>query len=144
MNNNQSQNEDNNKIQGRLMGPSTYNNNNNNFSYGEEIVKKIPLFAENFDITKKTEETQLILAKKWVTSTKKIEIPIKYEEAYINGKEFDAYSENEIIEIFSKIKDKITDVFSHEKDKNKDSNEEIPHSEDIEVIRHKNNSNLRN
>ena len=74
---------------------------------------------------------------------KKIEIPIKYEEAYINGKEFDSYSENEIIEIFSKIKDKITDVFSHEKDKNKDNSEEIPHSEDIEVIHHK-NSNLLN
>jgi stress response protein YsnF len=141
VNNNQSQNEDNNKRQGRFISSST--NNNNNFSYGEEIVKKIPLFTENFDITKKIEETQLILAKKWVTSTKKIEIPIKYEEAYINGKEFDSYSENEIIEIFSKIKDKITDVFSHEKDKNKDSNEEIPRSEDIEVIHHK-NSNLRN
>jgi hypothetical protein len=112
-------------------------------SQNEEIVKKIPLFTENFNITKKTEETQLILAKKWVTSTKKIEIPIKYEEAYINGKEFDSYSENEIIEIFSKIKDKITDVFSHEKDKNKDSNEEILHSEDIEVVHHKNN-NLHN
>ncbi len=54
------------------MESSTNNNNNNNFSYGDEIVKKIPLFAENFDITKKIEETQLILAKKWVTSTKKV------------------------------------------------------------------------
>ena len=70
MNKNQSQNEDNNKIQGRFMGSST--NNNNNFSYVEETLKKIPLFAENFDITKKIEETQLILAKKWVTSTKKM------------------------------------------------------------------------
>ena len=139
MNNNQSQNEDNNKIQGKFIGSST-NNNNDNFAYREEIVKKIPLFTENFDITKKIEETQLILVKKWVTSTKKIEIPIRYEEAYINGKEFDSYSENEIIEIFSKIKDKITDVFSHEKDKNKDSNKEIPHSEDIEVIHNKNNN----
>jgi hypothetical protein len=41
----------------------------------------------------------------------KSEIPIKYEEAYINGKDSDSYSENEIIEIFSKIKYKITDVF---------------------------------
>jgi hypothetical protein len=41
----------------------------------------------------------------------KSEIPVKYEEAYINGKESDSYSENEIIEIFSKIKYKITDVF---------------------------------
>jgi hypothetical protein len=70
MNNNQSQNEDNNKRQGRFISSST--NDNNNFSYGEEIVKKIPLFTENFDITKKIEETQLILAKKWVTSTKKV------------------------------------------------------------------------
>jgi hypothetical protein len=38
MNKNQSQNEDNNKIQERFMGLSI--NNNNNFSYGEEIVKK--------------------------------------------------------------------------------------------------------
>ena len=144
MNKNQSQNEDNNKIKQGCMGQSTNNNDyNNNFSYGKEIVKKIPLIGEKFDIAKKIEETQLILAKKWVTSTKKIEIPIKYEEVYINGKEFDSYSENEIIEIFSKIKDKITDVFSHEKDKNKDNSEEFPHSEDIEVIRHK-NSNLLN
>jgi hypothetical protein len=70
----------------------------------------------------------------------KSEIPVKYEEAYINGKESDSYSENEIIEIFSKIKDKITDVFSHEKDKDKNSNKEIPHSEDIEVIHNKNNN----
>ena len=49
------------------------------------------------------------------------------KSAYINGKEFDSYSENEIIEIFSKIKYKITDVFSHhEKDKNKDNSEETP------------------
>ncbi len=50
MDNNQSQNEDDNIIQGRFIGSTT---NNNNFSYGEEIVKKIPLFTENFDITKK-------------------------------------------------------------------------------------------
>ena len=72
MNKNQSQNEDNNKIKQGFMGLSTNNNNNNNFSYGKEIVKKIPLIGEKFDITKKIEETQLILAKKWVTSTKKM------------------------------------------------------------------------
>ncbi len=59
------------------------------FSRGEEIAKTIPLFTENFDITKKTEETQLVLSKKWMGSTKKIEIPIKYQEILINGNEFD-------------------------------------------------------
>ncbi len=94
-------------------------NLNHSFPQGEEIAKTIPLFAENFDVTKKTEETQLVLAKKWVDSTKKIEIPIKYEEILINGKEFDHYSEKEMTEILSKIKDKITHVFSHHEDKEK-------------------------
>ena len=88
-------------------------NNDNNFSQSEETVQKIPLFAENFDITKKTEETQVHLTKKWTATTKKIEIPVKYEELLINDKEFDHYNESEITEIFSKIKHKITDVFSH-------------------------------
>ena len=85
------------------------------FSQGEETIKKIPLFVENLEVTKKTEETQLNLTKKWITTTKKIEIPVKYEEMLINDKEFDSYNESEITEIFSKIKHKITDVFSHEK-----------------------------
>jgi stress response protein YsnF len=94
-------------------------NTKNNFSQEEEVIEKIPLFAENFDVTKKTEETQVYLTKKWTTATKKIEIPVKYEELLINDKEFDHYSEGEITEIFSKIKHKITDVFSHH-EKNKD------------------------
>lgn len=94
--------------------------NNKTFSQTEETVQKIPLFAENFDITKKTEETQVNLTKRWIKTTKKIEIPVRYEELLINDKELDHYDEGEITEIFSKIKHKITDVFSHH-DKNKDS-----------------------
>ena len=75
-----------------LRMPKDDSNLDHSFSQGEEIAKTIPLFAENFDVTKKTEETQLVLAKKWVDSTKKIEIPIKYEEILINGKEFDHYN----------------------------------------------------
>jgi stress response protein YsnF len=94
-------------------------NTRNNSSQEKEVIEKIPLFAENFDVTKKTEETQVYLTKKWTTATKKIEIPVKYEELLINDKEFDHYSEGEITEIFSKIKHKLTDVFSHH-DKNKE------------------------
>lgn len=57
----------------------------------------------------------MTVAKKWTNSTKKIEIPVKYEEILINGKEFDSYSETEMAAILSKIKDKITHVFSHDK-----------------------------
>ncbi len=139
MDNHQSKNDNNNKTSDKDLDISSIDNNNN-FSKIEEIVKTIPLFEEKFALAKKTEETQLILEKKLITSTKKIEIPIKYEEIYINGKEFDLYDENEITEIFSKIKHKITDAFSNEKDKH--SSEEIPSSHDIEIIRQKNDPNI--
>jgi stress response protein YsnF len=98
--------------------------NKSTFIKDEKIERKIPLFAENFDVTKKTEETQLNLTKKWMTTTKKIEIPIKYEEILINDKELDSYSESEITEIFSKIKHKITDVFSHHETNNDNENKD--------------------
>jgi stress response protein YsnF len=127
--------------------------NNYIFPQGEETVKKIPLFIENLDVTKKTEETQLKLTKKWLTTTKKIEIPVKYEEMLINDKEFDAYNEGEIAEIFSKIKHKITDVFSHhEKDKDNEDiengqqeQEQQQHRPDeIEVKKYDEHSNEKN
>ena len=77
----------------------------------ELIVEKIPIYEEEFDITKETTKTQLHLEKRWIRSTKKIEVPINYEEMFINGKEFDSYSHNELVEIFSKVKEKITEVF---------------------------------
>src|SRR5689334_20783381 len=82
---------------GTKDGPFT--NTSNSFSQGEEVIEKIPLFAENFDVTKKTEETQVYLTKRWTATTKKIEIPVKYEELLINDKGFDHYSEGEITEI---------------------------------------------
>jgi stress response protein YsnF len=115
----------------------------NSFSPDEKIAKVIPLFAENFTVTKKSEESTVTLSKKFITTTKKIEIPVKYEEVYINDKEFDAFHENEITEIFSKIKDKISDVFSHDKDKNKENDGGTHHhSHDIEIIHHTKDSPL--
>jgi stress response protein YsnF len=122
------------------------------FPQDEETVKKIPLFIENLDVTKKTEETQLNLSKKWLTTTKKVEIPVKYEEILINDKEFDAYNEGEISEIFSKIKHKITDVFSHH-EKNKDNEDMENRQQDqqqqhrpdeIEVKKYDEHSNEKN
>ena len=75
------------------------------------IAERIPIYEEEFDVTKETTKTQLHLEKRWIRSTKKIEVPINYEEMFINGKEFDSYSHNELVEIFSKVKEKITEVF---------------------------------
>lgn len=77
----------------------------------EVIVERIPIYEEEFDVSKEITKTQLHLEKRWIKSTKKIEVPINYEEMFINGKEFDSYSHNELVEIFSKVKEKISEVF---------------------------------
>jgi len=77
----------------------------------EVIVERIPIHAEEFEVTKEVTETKLYLEKRWIKSTKKIEVPVNYEEMFINGKEFDSYSHNELVEIFSKVKEKISEVF---------------------------------
>ena len=98
-------------------------NPNHNFSDGQ-TTQKIPIFTETFEVTKKTEETKLNLTKRWVTTTKTIEIPVKYEELLVNDKDIDHYNEKEITEIFSNIKHKITDVFSlHHKNKDNSSSD---------------------
>lgn len=78
----------------------------------EVIVERIPIHAEDFEVTKEITETKLYLEKRWIKSTKKIEIPVNYEEMFINGKEFDSYSHNELVEIFSQVKEKISEVFN--------------------------------
>jgi stress response protein YsnF len=78
----------------------------------EVIVERIPIHAEEFEVMKEVTETKLYLEKRWIKSTKKIEVPINYEEMFINGKEFDSYSHNELVEIFSKVKEKISEVFN--------------------------------
>ncbi len=93
----------------------------------EAIVERIPIYEEEFDVTKELTKTQLHLEKRWIKSTKKIEVPINYEEMFINGKEFDSYSHNELVEVFSKVKEKISEVFhpsQTEGDENQPDNRE--------------------
>src|SRR4029079_19715541 len=78
----------------------------------EVIVERIPIHAEEFEVTKEVTETKLYLEKRWIKSTKKIEVPINYEEMFKNGKEFDSYSHNELVEIYSKVKEKISEAFN--------------------------------
>lgn len=90
----------------------------------EQIVSQIPLYREDFELTKKEVETNVQLEKTWVHTTKKIEIPIKYEEILLNGKEFGSYDQKEIVEMLSKIKHKISHVFHHDEENKKNNNEE--------------------
>ena len=95
--------------------------NSNPFSYGSEIVQRISLIGEKFTLTKKTKEGQVNIEKRWTTSTKKIEIPVKYEEIYIDGKKIDSHIEGDAVKIFAKIKDKIKHVFTHSDNKEEDT-----------------------
>lgn len=116
----------------------------------ELIVEKIPIYEEEFDISKETTKTQLYLDKRWIKSTKKIEVPINYEEMFINGKEFDSYSHNELVEIFSKVKEKISEVFhpnqtqGDENQPDKRENREDRHyPNDLDIQMHKNEETIK-
>ena len=88
-------------------------NDDNSFSYGNEIINKIPLKGEKFSITKKTKEGKISIEKRWTTSTKKIEIPVSYEEIYVDGKKIESHSRHEALKMLSKVINKIKYVFSN-------------------------------
>src|SRR6476469_7221858 len=82
----------------------------NPFLYTSEIIEKIPLLGQRFYSTKQSKESQIRIEKRWTTSIKKIEIPINYEEIYIDGKKIDSYNDSELIKAFSKIENKIKNI----------------------------------
>lgn len=117
--------------------------NNIQLQQKEEITQRIPVYEEEYSITKEITKTQLHLKKKWLKSTKKIEIPINYEEMFINGREFDSYSQNELVEVISKMKEKISEVIhpeQNEADESSKSNEEIKrhYPQDVDIQYQKN------
>lgn len=54
----------------------------------ETEVKVVPVVAERYLISKKAIVQNIRIEKRWVTRTEKIEVPVKYEEIYVNGKKF--------------------------------------------------------
>ena len=143
---------DNSKIPSSSEIPSNLDNVpsiNTPLQQKEEIIEKIPVYEEDFSISKEVTKTQLHLEKKWINSTSKIEIPTKHEEIFINGRELDSYSHNELIEVFSKIKEKISEVVHPQKNANDESNnsgqdsKQYPNDLDIKIMRNEelNNEN---
>jgi stress response protein YsnF len=132
---------DENKFEMKLSGDQKINNfegqdnpESNALIKTEELVRKIPLFNEKLDVTKKTEKGNLIIEKKWITVKKKVEIPLKYEEIFINGKVFDSFNDNELSEIFSRIKSKISDVFLHERTDLENNKQDKPIGSEIAIV----------
>ena len=96
-------------VNGNVGGHKVYNNkiSSDSIDPTPEIEKVIPVVEEDFDLIKKTVIHETSIVKRMATKTEKIEVPIKYEEVYVNNKKLRVYDKEEE-GIFSKIKDTIS------------------------------------
>ena len=84
---------------------------------GEQNTAAIPVNEERFSISKNTVSEDVKIEKRWISATRKVEIPVPYEEVYVNDKVVKLFDEKDDDNILSKLKDKILD--SIDRDKNK-------------------------
>jgi stress response protein YsnF len=80
-----------------------------------ETLKIIPVVEEIFDLRKKTLVHETKIVKRMATRTEKIEVPIAYEEVYVNNKKLRVYDKEEE-GLLSKIKDTIAHSVSNSDD----------------------------
>jgi stress response protein YsnF len=120
----------NNNITSNNTDYSNNNNNNNNLTnspsnLSAETVKIIPVMEENFDLSKKTIVQETKIMKRLTTKTEKIEVPITYEEVYVNDKKLNIYDKEGREGLLSKLKDTVAHSIASD-----DSNIEYhyPHS----------------
>jgi stress response protein YsnF len=84
---------------------------------GEQNTAAIPVNEERFSISKNTVSEDVKIEKRWISATKKVEIPVPYEEVFVNDKVVKLFDEKDDDNILSKLKGKILD--SIDRDKNK-------------------------
>jgi stress response protein YsnF len=77
---------------------------NSHSNLSAESVKVIPVVEENFDLVKKTVIQETKIVKRPATKTEKIEVPITYDEVYVNDKKLKIYDKEEGEGILSKLK----------------------------------------
>ncbi len=96
----------------------------------------IPVLEEKHTISKNIVLEDIKIEKKWITHNEKIHVPVSYEKIFINDKELDAYSKENI---FTQIKDKILDFVYVEGNTNEnrienEANEEIDQQEQEKLL----------
>ena len=84
---------------------------------GGQNTAAIPVNEERFSISKNTVSEDVKIEKRWISATRKVEIPVPYEEVYVNDKVVKLFDEKDDDNILSKLKGKILD--SIDRDKNK-------------------------
>ena len=90
---------------------------------GGQDTAAIPVNEERFSISKDTVSEDVKIEKRWISATRKVEIPVPYEEVYVNDKVVKLFDEKDDDNILSKLKDKILD--SIDRDKNKQQQQTI-------------------
>ena len=108
----------------------------------------IPVNEERFSISKNTVIEDIKIEKRWITTTKKVEIPVPYEEVYVNDKLIKLFDEKYDDSILSKLKGKILDSIDRG-DKNKQQHiisqqENQPRGELIPLFDDKDENNNNN
>jgi stress response protein YsnF len=114
----------------------------------EDIISQntptIPVNEERFSISKNTIVENVKIEKRWITTTKKVEIPVPYEEVYVNDKMLKLFDEKYDDSILSKLKDKILDSIDRDKNKQQHSlaqQENQPRGELISLFDEKDQNN---
>ena len=64
----------------------------------------IPIIEERYNLSKKTLAEYVKIEKRWIIHDEKINVPIAYEKIFVDDKELDSYSKEDIL---TQIKDKI-------------------------------------
>jgi stress response protein YsnF len=84
---------------------------------GGQDTAAIPVNEERFSISKDTVSEDVKIEKRWISATRKVEIPVPYEEVYVNDKVVKLFDEKDDDNILSKLKDKILDTIDRDKNK---------------------------
>ena len=97
---------------------------------GQQFV--IPIIEEKYNLSKKILSEDVKIEKRWIIHDEKIHLPIAYEKVFVDDKELDSYSKEDIL---TQIKDKIINfqyIGENDDDENKiekEKKEDIKHQQ---------------
>lgn len=83
----------------------------------------IPVIEERYTLSKKPVLEDVKIEKRWITHNEKIQVDVSYEKLFVNDKELDSYSKENI---FTHLKDKFLDfvyIEGNDDEENKIENE---------------------
>ena len=89
----------------------------------------IPVINEKYNISKKIVQEDIKIEKIWITHNEKIQVPISYEKLFVNDKDLDSYSKENI---FTHIKDKFLDFVYIEGNNDEENKMENNRKQDID------------